>query len=57
MRKNTNNQRILGRRLAREMSRVEHDRAFGAPDTLACSTTTFRYPPDCDQRGDGPSLV
>ncbi|HVR98426.1 MAG TPA: hypothetical protein VMW27_17565 [Thermoanaerobaculia bacterium] len=52
MRKNANNQRILGRRLAREMSRVEHDRAFGDPDTRACSTTTFRFPPDCDDPGN-----
>ncbi len=52
MRKNTNNQRILGRRLAREMSRVEHDKVFGDPSAISCLTMTLRYPPDCDP---GPS--
>lgn len=52
MRKNNNKQRILGRRLAREMSRVEHDRVFGDRDALSCTTMTLRYPPDCDRPGE-----
>ena len=52
MRKTTKKQRILGRRLAREMSRVEHDRVFGDSDALSCTTMTLRYPPDCDVPGN-----
>jgi hypothetical protein len=48
MKKQTKN-RILGRQLAREISREE----LAATEGGAVSTQTLRYPPDYDQLGGG----
>lgn len=53
MRKNNNAKRILGRRLAQELSREELEKATGGGPY---ATQTLRYPPDRDQVG-GPIEV
>lgn len=45
--------RILGRRLAREVSREELEAAGAGP----VATQTLRFPPDYDQLGGGPIEV
>lgn len=47
--KTTETQRILGRKLARELTREELEQATGSGP----KTTTFRYPPDQDQIDPG----
>jgi hypothetical protein len=48
MKKKDNTKRILGRRLAQEVSREELEKATGGGPY---ATQTLRYPPDRDQSG------
>jgi hypothetical protein len=62
MKKNVKTERILGRRLAQEMTRTELERASGsyeesAERTVSAATYTLTYPADRDPRNDGPIWV
>lgn len=48
MKKNDNTKRILGRRLAQELSREELEKSTGGGPY---ATMTLRYPPDRDLSG------
>ena len=61
MKKQTShNGRILGRRLARELTREELEKAAGSEESAAVSTWTMTYPPDGpykDSGGGGPVVT
>lgn len=57
MKKNVKTERILGRRLAQEITRAELEKASGSEELVAAATYTLTYPADRDPRNPGPIYV
>lgn len=55
MKKNVKTERILGRRLAQELTREEIEKASGGE--ISAATYTLTYPADRDPRSTGPIIA